>query len=94
MALLVSVVRVRGSKKKVKNTAHEHSHSFNNEYGSSYGEETVYFEMGSRQATAAGLFDDLVEGSEIPGTEQTSRNVAEKNRQISTESEAMMIKRL
>ena len=65
------------------------------------GEENVCFEMESRQGTGAERFGDLVGGSEIPGTKQTSRNVAEKNTQISTEpansnsqSEAVILKRL
>ena len=51
------------------------------------GEENVYFEMESKKATGAGLYDDLVGGCEIPGTKQTSpeKHVAEKSEQISTE---------
>ena len=66
------------------------------------GEENVYFEMESKQATGAGLYHDLVGGCEIPGTKQASpeKHVAQKSEQISTEransspSEAVMLKRL
>ena len=67
------------------------------------GEESVYFEMESKPATGAGLYDDLVGGCEIPGTKQANieKHVAEKSEQISTgpansnsPSEAVMLKRL
>lgn len=67
------------------------------------GEESVYFEMESKQATGAGLYDDLVEKCEIPGTKQANleKNVAEKSEQISTGPansnsplEAVILKRL
>jgi len=51
------------------------------------GKENVYFEMESKQAADAGIYEDVVGESAVPGTKQTTfrKQVDEKTRRVSTE---------
>ena len=51
------------------------------------GEENIYFEMESKQAADAGIYEDVVGESAVPGTKQTTfeKQGNEKNKRVSTE---------